>query len=963
MPKIEGTIRIDPYRIKVPKGFVQGMRTEGIIYVDEILEQELELESVRQVANVATLPGIVGNSLAMPDIHTGYGFPIGGVAAFDVNEGIISPGGVGYDINCLSPGSKILTEHGYSINIEDVLKKFKGERLKIYNLSEGHNDSSEILLATKRLVNNKEFVIRLTTETGKEIEGSADHPVLTPKGYVNLGSIKENDYIIVYPFEGVEYEEKKGTIIDEQNFLEEEEQIKKYLKMKGLIPLRWDDHKIGILARIVGFALGDGHLGYMQGRIGISFYGKEENLKELQKDLHKLGILSGLYQRKRKYSIETLSGSYTGNSESAELRVTSRAFAVLLEKLGVPKGKKIETEYRVPDWIKKSPLWIKRNFLAGLFGADGSILVFKRCTPLPINFTQTKKKELEQNLMNFLSDIANLLKEFGIQSIIYKVNSKQNVTYRVSIVGEENIRLFVGRINYEYDLKKKERALFGYAYLMKKKTIKEIRQNAFKKAIKAYKLTRSLKEAFSSVNDVVNKRFVERCIYKGISEVRIPANFPDFKEFVEKFGLNGGFVKERVIRIEQRTPNYRYLYDIGVCHDAHNFIANSIVVHNCGVRLLKSNLTKDEVEPKIRELVDLLYTHIPSGVGSTGKIRLTPEDAKKVVRKGAIWAVEHGYGEPEDLQRIESNGCLDGADPEVISKKAYERGRDQLGTLGSGNHFLEVQYVDEVYEPEIAEAMGLFKNQVTVMIHSGSRGFGHQICDDYVREMIQAAKKYGIELPDKELACAPFRSKEGQQYFAAMKGAANYAWANRQCLMHWTREVFLKLFKISPKELGMTVVFDVAHNIAKEEFHTINGKKMRLVVHRKGATRAFPKAHPELPDCYKDIGQPVIIPGDMGRVSFVLVGLDRAMQETFGSTCHGAGRLLSRTQAIKQAKGRSIKQEMAERGIIVRAAGKETLAEEMPDAYKDVSNVVDVVHNAGIARKVVRLRPMGVIKG
>ncbi|MGC9045496.1 MAG: RtcB family protein [Thermodesulfovibrio sp.] len=384
---------------------------------------------------------------------------------------------------------------------------------------------------------------------------------------------------------------------------------------------------------------------------------------------------------------------------------------------------------------------------------------------------------------------------------------------------------------------------------------------------------------------------------------------------------------------------------------------------NCGVRLLKSNLTRDEIEPRIKELVDLLYIHIPSGVGSTGKIKLNYEELKKVARKGAIWAVEQGYGEPDDLQRIESHGCLEGADPEVISKKAYERGKDQLGTLGSGNHFLEVQYVAEIYEPEIAEAMGLFKNQVTVMIHTGSRGFGHQICDDYVREMIQAAKKYGIELPDKELACAPFLSKEGQRYFAAMKAAANYAWANRQCLMHWTREVFLRVFKLSPKELAMSVVYDVAHNIAKEEIHMVNGKKMRVVVHRKGATRAFPKGHPELPQCYTHIGQPVIIPGDMGRVSFVLIGQDKAMQETFGSTCHGAGRLLSRTQAITKAKGRSIKQELANRGIIVKSAGKETLAEEMPEAYKDVSNVVDVVHNAGLAHKVVKLKPMGVIKG
>lgn len=246
---------------------------------------------------------------------------------------------------------------------------------------------------------------------------------------------------------------------------------------------------------------------------------------------------------------------------------------------------------------------------------------------------------------------------------------------------------------------------------------------------------------------------------------------------------------------------------------------------NCGVRLLRSNLTRKDVESKLEDLANLLYTHIPSGVGSTGKIKLGPKDAEDVVRKGAIWAVEQGYGEADDLQRIESNGCLEGADPDVISQKAYERGKAQQGTLGSGNHFLEVQYVADVYEPEVATAMGLFKGQITVMIHSGSRGFGHQICDDYVRFMLQSSQKYRIELPDRELACAPFKSPEGQRYFSAMKGAANYAWANRQCLMHWTREVVLKLFKLSPRDLGMKVVFDVAHNIAKEELHTVNKQK------------------------------------------------------------------------------------------------------------------------------------------
>ncbi len=384
---------------------------------------------------------------------------------------------------------------------------------------------------------------------------------------------------------------------------------------------------------------------------------------------------------------------------------------------------------------------------------------------------------------------------------------------------------------------------------------------------------------------------------------------------------------------------------------------------NCGVRLLRSNLRKDDVAAKIKDLVSLLYTEIPSGVGSKGKVRLGPDDEKRILMKGARWAVEQGFGEPGDLEKIESGGCIEGADPSLISNKAYERGRSQQGTLGSGNHFLEVQYVDEIYDGKAANSLGLFRDQITVMIHTGSRGFGHQVCTDFLEVMERAANKYKIELPDKELACAPFESPEAQDYLAAMKAAANYAWANRQCIMHWSREAFMKVLGLSPRELGMSLIYDVAHNIAKVETHEVNGRKTKLIVHRKGATRAFPPGHPELPEIYRPIGQPVLIPGDMGRASFVLLGTEKAMEETFGSTCHGAGRIMSRHQAIKRAKGRKIWREMEDKGIIVRSAGRETLAEEMSEAYKDVSDVVEVVHSAGISTKVARLRPIGVIKG
>lgn len=384
---------------------------------------------------------------------------------------------------------------------------------------------------------------------------------------------------------------------------------------------------------------------------------------------------------------------------------------------------------------------------------------------------------------------------------------------------------------------------------------------------------------------------------------------------------------------------------------------------NCGVRLLRTNLKKDALIPRIKELIEVLYREIPSGVGSKGRLRLSPDDERRLLSAGARWAVERGYGEEEDLKKTESDGFLDGAEPSLISQKAYERGRAQQGTLGSGNHFLELQYVDEIYEEKVAAQFGLFKDQITVMIHTGSRGFGHQVCTDFLETMEKAVTKYKISLPDKELACAPFGSPEAEDYLGAMRAAANYAWANRQCLMHWTKQALMTALSISPKELGISLIYDLAHNIAKIEEHTINGKKKKLIVHRKGATRAFPPGHPELPEVYRKTGQPVIIPGDMGRCSYVLVGREEAMSKTFGSTCHGAGRVLSRHQAIKQAKGRAIWRELEDKGIIVRSAGRETLSEEMSEAYKDVSNVVDVVHKAGISHKVARLRPMGVVKG
>jgi len=385
---------------------------------------------------------------------------------------------------------------------------------------------------------------------------------------------------------------------------------------------------------------------------------------------------------------------------------------------------------------------------------------------------------------------------------------------------------------------------------------------------------------------------------------------------------------------------------------------------NCGVRLLRTDLTKAEVVPRIKELVNLLFAQVPTGVGSHGKIRLTKENQTRPLVEGARWAVAQGLGEAEDLTFCEASGGIGGADPGAVSTKAFERGRDQLGTLGSGNHFLEVQVVEQVYDEQAANVLGLFPGQITVLLHTGSRGFGHQVCTDYLAGMERATKKYGIQLPDRQLACAPFDSDEAQAYLGAMRAAANYAWANRQCLAHWTREAFQRIFKKSPRDLGMSLVYDVAHNIAKVEEHLVGGRSMRLVVHRKGATRAFPPGHPELPERYRAIGQPVLVPGDMGRASFVLVGTKGAMDETFGSTCHGAGRLLSRAAAIRAGRGRSIERELEDiHGVYAKASGRDSMKEEMPEAYKNVQDVVTVCVNAGISKMVAKLKPLGCIKG
>ncbi len=474
---------------------------------------------------------------------------------------------------------------------------------------------------------------------------------------------------------------------------------------------------------------------------------------------------------------------------------------------------------------------------------------------------------------------------------------------------------------------------------------------------------------------------VSEFIYEipAAGEMRVPVRIYANAELLE--GIEGDNAVQQAINVAQMPGIVRASLAMPDAHWGYGFPIGGVAAFdpeqggvvspggigfdiNCGVRMVRTDLAESDVRPRLQELVEELFEQVPCGVGASKAIRkLSEEELRRVCVEGAAWPVENGFGRPDDLERTEEDGALEGADPDVLSNKAISRGRPQMGTLGSGNHFLEIDLVDEVFHEEAAEAFGVAEGQIVLQIHCGSRGFGHQICTDYLDTMQKAARKYGIELPDKQLACAPLESDEAGRYLSAMACGANYAWANRQTIFGLVTRALENVFGKGRDALGLRQVYDVCHNIAKFEEHEVEGEKRRLCVHRKGATRAFPAGHPETPQVYREVGQPVLIPGDMGTASYLLVGAPRAMEETWGSTCHGAGRVMSRKGAVRKAKGRSIERELADKGVTVRWEGRTTLQEEMPEAYKDVESVVTVMHEAGITHKVARLRPMGVVKG
>lgn len=459
------------------------------------------------------------------------------------------------------------------------------------------------------------------------------------------------------------------------------------------------------------------------------------------------------------------------------------------------------------------------------------------------------------------------------------------------------------------------------------------------------------------------------------SDMRVPARVYTTKELFQSIQSDRSLWQ--LINTATLPGIVKYAYAMPDIHQGYGFPIGGVVATaineggvispggigydiNCGVRLLASGESADDIRPHLETLATELYKAIPAGVGEGGVLKCDEHELNRVMRNGVNRMVELGYGNENDVELCEERGCMPDADPSLVSHKAKQRGTDQLGTLGSGNHFLEVQYVDEIFDAHAAEVFGLEKGRVTVMIHCGSRGLGHQVCTDYVQTMMSSLPKFGYQLPDRELVCAPFTSQEGQDYFAAMSAAANFAWANRHTIGHWVRETW---HKVLGNDSQLHTVYDVSHNIGKRERHEVEGKMIDVVMHRKGATRAFGPGRPEMPLKYQKVGQPVLIPGTMGTASYVLAGSTESMQQAFGSSCHGAGRSMSRAQAKKEVQGRTLRSELEHRGIVIRCDSNVGLAEEAPIAYKDVEEVVTIVHNAHLANKVARLKPLAVIKG
>ncbi|MFH1173593.1 MAG: RtcB family protein [archaeon] len=943
------TNRINSYTVELPQH--DKMHVPGIVFASPILFEKIQQDkTLEQVRNVACLPGIIKWSIAMPDAHQGYGFPIGGVAAFDYDTGIISPGGVGYDINCLLPGTNVLCELGYTTPIEQI-----GNALPVEITSNGFGlafvhsgicvrtlgaEAAKPVAAFMKKKSDRR-VFEVKTRTGLQLACSEDHPIFTSQGMIEAGLLVPGTNVAVSYFEGIPYQKSEWK----------------------------DETDMGIVAKVFGYMLGDGSLTRWRNKYCIRVYGKETDMARMQKDLARIGINSRYTKISRNHRITTQYGEKTFRGTTTELRIYSKKFAERLLTLGFPLGNKTDKPYRIPAWVVDAPLWIVRLFLAGFFGAELSSPSTHSKTGFyaPI-LSQNKSARLEEVGREFLIDIMQLLERFGVKVTTIASRqehpNKQGKVIRLRLelgAEEENLLALWRKIGFEYNAERSLCAEIACKYILQKKRLQSTRAMiSFRvRELKKQGLRLAEVQRLLVRQGVANARFIERQYYECAGQ-RITLDFPSFaafaKEQAERYAVAGTLfdVIESV-----NIMNYEGdVYDITV-DTTHNFFANGFVVSNCGVRLLSTPFTTKDLEGKKQQLLDRLFNYVPPGVGRDSHVKLTKEDLKEVLNTGITWCIAHGYATKEDAQRIEEQGSMSSANAEMVSDTALSRGIKQLGTLGSGNHFLELQLVDKILDKNTANAFGIrHEGQVVIMIHCGSRGLGHQVCSDYLKKMEQ---EYGTShLPDRELTNAPFHSVLGQQYYKAMCAAMNFAFCNRQLITHFVRKACKDVLG---SDENIDIVYDVCHNIAKVEQHLIDGVQRKVIVHRKGATRSFGPGREEIPAVYRALGQPILIPGSMGTASYVLVGTAKAEALSFGSTAHGAGRVASRTYARATVTGEEVTRELAAKGILIKGASKKGIAEEAPAFYKDVDEVVRVSHEAGIGNIVARLIPVGVVKG
>ncbi len=985
--------QISDYEWEIPQKTRSDMRVPVRLFATrELLEAAFDDKSIEQAINAATLPGLVGNVIVMPDMHQGYGFPIGGVAATRYPDGVISPGAIGYDINCLAGETPILHEHGYTRRLDEIVENRQTESLACFSFARQRADTTQSICWFRQLP--RAPVLHVTTETGRDIVATVDHPFWTPDGMIPVGRLRVGDRVAIYPFRGVAYVAPPDAILvseaDFRIFLKQlgktdqgnaVEQIVNHLRRRGLLPLRHDSVAVPYLCKLLGFVFGDGTVRFASrdGKGVVAFYGQSEDLEDIRQDLLQISFKpSRIWSQARTHRIRTMYGAYEFERTEHWVTVNSTALAALLAYLGAPIGNKAKQDYTLPPWLQVAPLWHKRLFLAAFFGAElsvpGTVSGHGHNCAAP-TLSMNKHEGYEASGRRFLRDVAAWLNDFGIAtrpigSRPEQVNADGRRSIRLRLVVQadpENLDRLWSTIGFVYNRKRQAAAAVAVQYLAHKRQWIVARESIAERAVALAESGATTSAIVAQLTGVTaNVRFIERSLYGGRRTTpRIGDDFPTLEEFRGEAtaGLgDSGMVWDRIVS----SVPLRYeglVYDFTVDHADHNFVARSFVVSNCGVRLLGSAIEYDAVKDQLDELATALNQHCPSGVGSEGAVRLSESELNRVCERGSRWAQQQGYATEQDLRRTEERGCLEGAVATQVSKRAKERGRSQLGTLGAGNHFIEVDVVDRVFAEDAAQVMGLQEGCLVVQIHCGSRGFGHQICTDYVQEFQGAVKRYGISLPDRELVCAPLNSPEGQSYLAAMRCAANFAFANRQILAHAARQAFETVLAGKLKNWHLHQVYDITHNMGKIETHEIDGVPMKVCVHRKGATRAFGPGALELPEEYRAMGQPVLVPGSMGTASWVLAGTEASMQRSFGSSCHGAGRVMSRHQAKREVQGETLRQELEAGGIHVRAGSLPGLAEEAPQAYKDVDAVVETVAGAGIARLVARLKPVAVIKG